>query len=219
MRRNSGSRWRKPTPRSRSSCGCSLHRWSRAWPTNCAVGRARRQARRACRRRSRISSTTPSATRKPWSRRSASCSAAIRAWRSASSAAHSFPKGRASSKRSTTRSHAAFGALGTTEQARYLASLYVDDLADVWRLGIDPRFELARYGERLAASAATFDPLHEALTGEPTLVDATLDEHHPRAARRASDPTSSRSPRPSPATCTARFAWRARCAPRCQKPR
>jgi radical SAM superfamily enzyme YgiQ (UPF0313 family) len=70
----------------------------------------------------------------------------------------------------------AFGALGTTEQARYLASLYVDDLADVWRLGIDPRFELARYGEKLAASSATFDPLHEALTGEPTLVDETLDE-------------------------------------------
>jgi radical SAM superfamily enzyme YgiQ (UPF0313 family) len=69
----------------------------------------------------------------------------------------------------------AFGALGTTEQARYLASLYVDDLADVWRLGIDPRFELARYGERLAASSATFDPLHEALTGEPTIVDETLD--------------------------------------------
>ena len=71
--------------------------------------------------------------------------------------------------------HAAFGALGTTEQARYLASLYVDDLADVWREGIDPRFELARYGEKLAASSATFDPLHEALTGEPTLVDETLD--------------------------------------------
>jgi hypothetical protein len=70
---------------------------------------------------------------------------------------------------------AAFGVLGTTEQARYLASLYVDDLADVWREGIDPRFELARYGERLASSAPSFDPLLEALEGEPTLVDATLD--------------------------------------------
>jgi radical SAM superfamily enzyme YgiQ (UPF0313 family) len=70
----------------------------------------------------------------------------------------------------------AFGNLGTTEQARYLASLYVDDLADAWRIGIDPRFELARYGERLASSSASFDPLHEALTAEPTLVDATLDE-------------------------------------------
>jgi radical SAM superfamily enzyme YgiQ (UPF0313 family) len=71
---------------------------------------------------------------------------------------------------------AAFGALGTTEQARYLASLYVDDLADVWRLGIDPRFELARYGERLAASAPSFDPLHDALDAEPTLVDEVLDD-------------------------------------------
>jgi len=70
----------------------------------------------------------------------------------------------------------AFGALGTTEQARYLASLYVDDLADVWRIGIDPRFELARYGERLVASAASFDPLAEALTGDPTIVDTALDD-------------------------------------------
>jgi hypothetical protein len=70
----------------------------------------------------------------------------------------------------------AFGTLGSTEQARYLASLYIDDLADVWRQGIDPRFEFARYGERLAASAASFDPLYEALSGEPTLIDTTLDE-------------------------------------------
>ena len=68
-----------------------------------------------------------------------------------------------------------FGALGTTEQARYLASLFVDDLADVWRLGIDPRFELAKYGERLAASAPSFEPLHHALHDTPTLVDETLD--------------------------------------------
>ncbi|MCC6630543.1 MAG: radical SAM protein [Gammaproteobacteria bacterium] len=72
--------------------------------------------------------------------------------------------------------HDAFGALGTTEQARYLASLFVDDLADVWRVGIDPRFELARYGEKLAASAPSFDPLHAALTGESTLIDEALDD-------------------------------------------
>jgi radical SAM superfamily enzyme YgiQ (UPF0313 family) len=68
----------------------------------------------------------------------------------------------------------AFGTLGTTDQARYLASLYVDDLADVWRHGIDPRFELARYGEKLAASAPTFEPLAAALDGEATLVDEAL---------------------------------------------
>ena len=70
----------------------------------------------------------------------------------------------------------AFGSLGTTDQARYLASLYVDDLADVWRDGIDPKFELARYGERLAASAPAFEPLQAALDSEPTLVDEALEE-------------------------------------------
>ena len=70
----------------------------------------------------------------------------------------------------------AFGGLGTTDRARYLASLYVDDLSDAVRDGIDPRFQLSRYGEHLAASAASFDPLHEALEAPPTLVDAMLDD-------------------------------------------
>jgi radical SAM superfamily enzyme YgiQ (UPF0313 family) len=69
----------------------------------------------------------------------------------------------------------AFGALGLADRAKYLASLYVDDLADVVRDGIDPRFELSRYGEKLAESAPTFDQLADALCAEPTLVDETLD--------------------------------------------
>ena len=70
----------------------------------------------------------------------------------------------------------AFGGLGIADRAKHLASLYVDDLADVIRDGIAPDFELSRYGERLAASAATFDPLRDALEGEPTLIDTMLDE-------------------------------------------
>jgi radical SAM superfamily enzyme YgiQ (UPF0313 family) len=70
----------------------------------------------------------------------------------------------------------AFGELGLADRAKHLASLYIDDLADAIRDGIAPEFELARYGEQLASSAPTFDPLHEALEGEPTLIDATLDE-------------------------------------------
>ncbi len=69
----------------------------------------------------------------------------------------------------------AFGELGTTDRARHLASLFVDELADVVRDGIDPRFELSRYGEKLAESAASFDALAEALDGPATLVDETLD--------------------------------------------
>jgi radical SAM superfamily enzyme YgiQ (UPF0313 family) len=70
----------------------------------------------------------------------------------------------------------AFGGLGIADRAKYLASLYIDDLADAIRDGISPDFELARYAERLAASAASFDPLREALEGEPTLIDTMLDE-------------------------------------------
>jgi radical SAM superfamily enzyme YgiQ (UPF0313 family) len=70
----------------------------------------------------------------------------------------------------------AFGGLGIADRAKHLASLYIDDLADVIRDGIAPDFELARYAERLAASAPSFDPLHDALEGEPTLVDTMLDE-------------------------------------------
>ncbi len=70
----------------------------------------------------------------------------------------------------------AFGKLGTTDRARHLASLFIDDLADVLRDGIDPRFELSRYGEKLAASAHTFCAMADALDDEPTLVDTLLDE-------------------------------------------
>jgi len=70
----------------------------------------------------------------------------------------------------------AFGELGLVDRAKYLASLYVDDLADVVRDGVDARFELSRYGESLAASAPTFDALHAALAAPPTLVDAWLDD-------------------------------------------
>ena len=69
----------------------------------------------------------------------------------------------------------AFGELGVTDRAKHLASLYIDDLADVIRDGIQPDFELSRYGERLAASAPTFDPLRDALEAEPTLIDGMLD--------------------------------------------
>jgi radical SAM superfamily enzyme YgiQ (UPF0313 family) len=70
----------------------------------------------------------------------------------------------------------AFGQLGLADRAKHLASLYIDDLADVVREGIQPHFELSRYGEHLAASAATFDALRDELEGDPTMVDATLDD-------------------------------------------
>ena len=70
----------------------------------------------------------------------------------------------------------AFGALGLADRAKHLATLYLNDLADVLRDGIDPRFEFVRYAESLAASQPTFDPLAEALSAPTNLVDDILAE-------------------------------------------
>lgn len=70
----------------------------------------------------------------------------------------------------------AFGVLGVQDRAKYIASLYLDDLADVVREGVDGRFLLSRYAEKLAASSPTFDPLAKALDGKPTVIDLILDE-------------------------------------------
>ena len=69
----------------------------------------------------------------------------------------------------------AYRELPVADRAKHLASLYVDDVADAIRDGIDPRFELSRYAEKLATSAASFDPLAAALEGPPTLVDEITD--------------------------------------------
>jgi len=68
----------------------------------------------------------------------------------------------------------AFGSLGVQDRARHLATLYLDDLADVLRDAVDNRFEFVRYAESLARSQPSFEPLARALAAPPTLVDETL---------------------------------------------
>ncbi len=68
-----------------------------------------------------------------------------------------------------------FGTLGITDRAKLIASLYLDDLADIIRVGADPDFGFARYAERIAASAPTFDPVLQRLAAPPTLIDRLID--------------------------------------------
>ena len=68
----------------------------------------------------------------------------------------------------------AFGALGMQDRARHLATLYLNDIADVLRDAVDPRFEFVRYAESLAQSQPTFEPLAQALAAPTNLVDDTL---------------------------------------------
>jgi len=70
----------------------------------------------------------------------------------------------------------AFGTMGLTDQARHLATLYLEDLADLVKETVGPQFGLSRYAESLAMSATHFDPLHAALQAAPNLVDTMLLE-------------------------------------------
>ncbi|HRD96977.1 MAG TPA: radical SAM protein [Rubrivivax sp.] len=70
----------------------------------------------------------------------------------------------------------AFGALGVHDRARHMATLYLNDIADVVRDAADPRFEFVRYAESLARSQPSFEPLAQALAAPRTLVDATLHD-------------------------------------------
>jgi hypothetical protein len=69
----------------------------------------------------------------------------------------------------------AFGAMGTLDRATHLAGLYVDDLSDLIAATVDPLWGLSRYGERLAASAVSFDPIEQALRQPTGFTAARLD--------------------------------------------
>ncbi len=68
----------------------------------------------------------------------------------------------------------AFGSLGVNDRARHLATLYLNDLADLLREAVDARFEFVRYAESLAQSQPSFDLLAEALCAAPNLIDRRL---------------------------------------------
>lgn len=70
----------------------------------------------------------------------------------------------------------AFGDVGTHDAARYLATRFLDDLADVIRFGVNPHFSFTRYAESLSVAAESYEPLADALRTEPDWLDATMLE-------------------------------------------
>ena len=70
---------------------------------------------------------------------------------------------------------AAVNSMKIQNQAQYYASLFIDDIADVIKTGVDARFELSRYAEKIALSAPKFTSIRNELKKKPTLVDRELD--------------------------------------------
>lgn len=68
----------------------------------------------------------------------------------------------------------AFGSMGVQDQAKHIATLYLEDLADFIKETIDEHFGFSRYAEKLGRSANSFDALHESLQLSPTYIDAIL---------------------------------------------
>jgi hypothetical protein len=68
----------------------------------------------------------------------------------------------------------AFGAMGTQDKAKHLATLYLEDLSDLIKEAIDPHFGFSRYAERLGRSANSFDELYQALQQPHTFIDKIL---------------------------------------------
>jgi len=70
----------------------------------------------------------------------------------------------------------AFGSMGITDRARFQATLYLEDLADLIQHTVGPHFGFSRYAERLAMSATSFEPLENALNEPTSLIDQWLEE-------------------------------------------
>ena len=68
----------------------------------------------------------------------------------------------------------AFGTMGTQDEAKHLATLYLEDISDFIVECVDSNFGFSRYAERLGRSANSFDELYQALQQEPTYIDEIL---------------------------------------------
>jgi hypothetical protein len=66
----------------------------------------------------------------------------------------------------------AFGTMGIQDQAKHLATLYLEDLSDFIVECIDGNFGFSRYAERLGQSANDFEELYANLQKETTVIDA-----------------------------------------------
>ena len=70
----------------------------------------------------------------------------------------------------------AFGTMGIQDKAKYMATMYLEDLSDLIRETVDDHFGFSRYAERLGRSANSFDELYAALQQPYTFTDELLIE-------------------------------------------
>ncbi|MHB8137321.1 MAG: B12-binding domain-containing radical SAM protein [Smithellaceae bacterium] len=68
----------------------------------------------------------------------------------------------------------AFGNIGMNDKARFLATLYIEDIGDLIKDAVTPWFGFSRYAESLGLSAHSFAPLEAALKLPENILDVWL---------------------------------------------
>ncbi len=68
----------------------------------------------------------------------------------------------------------AFGNMGIQDKAKYIATMYLEDLSDLIKETVDNHFGFSRYAEKLGRSANSFDELYEELQKPYTFIDEIL---------------------------------------------
>jgi hypothetical protein len=80
----------------------------------------------------------------------------------------------------------AFGTLGVSDRAKFLATLYLEDIGDLVTSCVSPYFGFSRYAEKLGLSATSFDPIEKALNQPSNLTDHLMEsllDHHLQGTR------------------------------------
>ena len=67
-----------------------------------------------------------------------------------------------------------FGTMGSTDAARYLCTLFLEDLTDLIKSVVDIGFDFGRYQAHLATGSVTWEPILERLR-QTTVVDEYID--------------------------------------------
>ena len=67
-----------------------------------------------------------------------------------------------------------FGKMAVEDKARFLATLYMEDLGDFIRENIDSGFGFSRYQEKISVAASSFDDLENKLQGNSSYIDSII---------------------------------------------
>lgn len=67
-----------------------------------------------------------------------------------------------------------FGSIGVNDKARFLATLYIEDIGDYIKDAVTPYFGFSRYAEKLGMSAHSFVPIESALQQPVNIIEAWM---------------------------------------------